>query len=111
MREPKKEDAKVIFLSLLVFTGFLILLMRIAYLQFIGRTEYVEKVVEKFPKLALVKIPVYRGAIKDRNGNELALSLPTISVYAFPKYTQNKEELASRLSAVTHVSEKQSLKV
>ena len=106
MREPKKEDAKVIFLSLLVFTGFLILLMRIAYLQLIGRTEYVEKVVEKFPKLALVKIPVYRGAIKDRNGNELALSLPTISVYAFPKYTQNKEELASRLSAVTHVSEK-----
>jgi len=103
MRELKKENSKILFLSLLVFLGFFVLFLRIAYIQLIGRTEYVKRIAERFPKVALVDIPTYRGSIKDRNGNDLAISIPTISVYAFPKYVQNKEELASRLSAPTGV--------
>lgn len=109
MRELKKENSKILFLSLLVFLGFFILFLRIAYLQLIGRTEYVRRTAERFPKVALIDIPTYRGSIKDRNGNDLAMSIPTVSVYAFPKYAQNKEELASRLSAPTGVPEKKIL--
>lgn len=109
MQELKKENSKILLVSFLIFLGFFVLLLRTAYLQLIGRTEYVEKVAEKFPKIALVNMPVYRGSIKDRRGNDLALSIPTISVYAFPKYVLNKEELASRLSVATHVPEKQIL--
>jgi cell division protein FtsI (penicillin-binding protein 3) len=109
MRELKKENSKILFLSLLVFLGFFVLFLRIAYIQLIGRTEYVKRIAERFPKVALVDIPTYRGSIKDRNGNDLAMSIPTISVYAFPKYVQNKEELASRLSAPTGVPERKIL--
>ncbi|MGC8852272.1 MAG: peptidoglycan D,D-transpeptidase FtsI family protein [Hydrogenobacter sp.] len=105
MQELKKENTKILFLSFLVFLGLFVLLLRVAYLQLIGRTEYVKRVAERFSKVALVDIPTYRGSIKDRNGNDLAMSIPTISVYAFPKYVQNKEELASRLSAATGVPE------
>jgi Cell division protein FtsI/penicillin-binding protein 2 len=36
----------------------------------------------------------------DKNGQPLAISLPTISIYAFPKLIQNKQELADKLSKI-----------
>ena len=94
----------------LVSVGFLVIILRLIYIQLYGRTEYIERVVEKFPKATVERVPVYRGAIKDRKGVELAISLPTFSVFAFPQAVKNKEELARRLSAVLNQKEEEILK-
>jgi Cell division protein FtsI/penicillin-binding protein 2 len=104
------NNAKIHLLVFLIFLGFLVVVIRFAYIQLFGRTAYIEKVVEKFPKAVVERVPVYRGAVKDRKGVELAISMPTFSVFAFPKSVQNKEELARRLSAVLDQSEEEILK-
>jgi cell division protein FtsI (penicillin-binding protein 3) len=104
------KNAKVYLLAFLIFLGFLVVVVRYAYIQLFGRTAYIERVVEKFPKAVVEKVPVYRGAIKDRKGVELAISMPTFSIFAFPKSVQNKEELARRLSAILDQREEEILK-
>ncbi|NAZ22981.1 MAG: penicillin-binding protein 2 [Thermocrinis sp.] len=104
------KNAKIYLLAVLVFLGFLVVIIRYAYIQLFGRTAYIERIVEKFPKAVVEKVPVYRGAIKDRKGVELAISMPTFSIFAFPKSVQNKEELARRLSAILDQREEEILK-
>jgi len=104
------KNAKIYLLVFLIFLGFLVVVIRFAYIQLFGRTAYIERVVEKFPKAVVEKVPVYRGAIKDRKGVELAVSMPTFSIFAFPKSVQNREELARRLSAVLDQREEEILK-
>jgi len=104
------KNAKIYLLVFLIFLGFLVVVIRFAYIQLFGRTAYIEKVVEKFPKAVVERVPVYRGAIKDRKGVELAVSMPTFSIFAFPKSVQNREELARRLSAILDQREEEILK-
>jgi cell division protein FtsI (penicillin-binding protein 3) len=104
------NNAKIYLLAFLIFLGFLMVVIRFAYIQLFGRTAYIERVVEKFPKAVVERVPVYRGAIKDRKGVELAISMPTFSIFAFPKFVQNKEELARRLSAILDQREEEILK-
>jgi cell division protein FtsI (penicillin-binding protein 3) len=104
------KNAKIYLLAVLIFLGLLVVVVRFAYIQLFGRTAYIERIVEKFPKAVVEKVPVYRGAIKDRKGVELAISMPTFSIFAFPKSVQNKEELARRLSAVLDQREEEILK-
>ncbi len=106
MQDLKGNNVKIVFLSLLFFIGVGIIILRYAYIQLIGKEEYIEKVVEKFPKASLVKLSTPRGYIKDRRGNDLAISIPTISLYAFPQLVENKEELVRRLSAIPDIKEK-----
>ncbi len=110
MQEFKKENSKILLVSFFVFLGILAVFLKIAYIQLISREEYIQKVIERFPKLVLVEIPTYRGSIKDRNGNDLAVSIPTVSIFAFPRYVQNKEDLARRLSAALNLPEQDILK-
>jgi cell division protein FtsI (penicillin-binding protein 3) len=104
------KNAKIYLLVFLIFLGFLVVVIRFAYIQLFGRTAYIERVVEKFPKAVVEKVPVYRGAIKDRKGVELAISMPTFSIFAFPKSVQNREDLARRLSAVLDKRDEEILK-
>ncbi len=106
MQNLKSSNAKIVLIALFLFLGFSIVTARIAYIQLIGKESYVDKVVEKFPKASVVKLSTPRGSIKDRRGNDLAISLPTVSLFAFPHLVQNKEELVRRLSALPGVNEK-----
>ncbi len=106
MQNLKSSNAKIVLIALFLFLGFSIVTARIAYIQLIGKESYVDKVVEKFPKASVVKLSTPRGSIKDRMGNDLAISLPTVSLFAFPHLVQNKEELVRRLSALPGVKEK-----
>lgn len=107
MQNLRSSSAKIFLISFLIFLGFSIVTVRIAYIQLIGKEGYVDKVVEKFPKASVVKLSTPRGSIKDRRGNELAISIPTLSVYSFPHLVQNKEELVRRISALPEVKEKE----
>jgi len=106
MQNLRSSNVKIAFLSFLLLIGVVIISGRFFYIQLIGREGYVEKVVEKFPKASVVKLSTPRGSIKDRNGNDLAISIPTISIYAFPQLVENKEELIRRLSAIPEIKER-----
>ncbi|MFN3871170.1 MAG: peptidoglycan D,D-transpeptidase FtsI family protein, partial [Aquificaceae bacterium] len=110
MQGLRSNNLKIILLTFLFSLGVLLVLGRFFYIQIIGKEKYVEKVAERFPKASVVKLSTARGYIKDRNGNDLAISIPTISVYAFPHLVENKEELARRLSALPGISERDILK-
>lgn len=107
MQNLRSSNAKIAFLSLLLFISVLIITGRFFYIQLIGKEGYVEKVVEKFPKASVVKLSTPRGYIKDRKGNDLAISIPTLSIYAFPQLVENKEELIRRLSAIPEIRERE----
>jgi len=106
MQNLRSSNVKIAFLSFLLLIGVAIITGRFFYIQLIGWEGYVEKVVEKFPKASVVKLSTPRGSIKDRNGNDLAISIPTISIYAFPQLVENKEELIRRLSAIPEIKER-----
>lgn len=98
----------VIFAFLLVF---IVVILRFGYIQLIGKEDYVEKVARNFPNISFMTISAPRGTIYDRNGNPLAISVPTISVFVSnTQLLQNREELARRLSPVAGVDEKGILK-
>jgi len=109
MQARDTSDKKIALVGFLFFLGFFLVIGKFFYIQLIGKEVYVERVAEKFQKTSVVKLYTYRGSIKDRKGNNLALSVPTISLWAFPSQLSNKEELARRLSAVLGVSEEQIL--
>lgn len=109
MQNLRSSNVKIAFLSFLILIGVLIVAGKFFYIQLIGREGYVEKVVEKFPKASVVKLSTPRGSIKDRNGNDLAISIPTLSIYAFPQLVENKEELIRRLSAIPEIKERELL--
>jgi cell division protein FtsI (penicillin-binding protein 3) len=51
----------------------------------------------------VVKLPPKRGAIFDRQGDDLALSVEVGSIYAHPKRVSNKANVAARLSKILDV--------
>ncbi|MEJ5338972.1 MAG: peptidoglycan D,D-transpeptidase FtsI family protein [Aquificaceae bacterium] len=107
MQNLKGSNAKISLVSFLIFLGFALITLRFAYIQLIGKESYVDKVVERFPKASVVRLSTPRGSIKDRRGNDLAISIPTVSIYAFPHLVQNRDELVRRLSALPEIREKE----
>ncbi|SHK55139.1 peptidoglycan D,D-transpeptidase FtsI family protein [Thermocrinis minervae] len=103
-------STRIKLVAFLFLLGFFVVLARVVQLQIVEREYYVEKVIEKLPKASLIKIQTYRAAIKDRNGKILAVSVPTISIFAFPEHVQEKEELARRLSFIEGLREEDILK-
>lgn len=71
------------------------LVFRAAQLQILPNDK-LEKLQRKQYK-TLVKLPARRGAILDRNGKELAVSVPAYSLFADPKIIKNSNQVARRL--------------
>lgn len=78
------------------------LVVRVGYLQFIRGPELSAQALE----IRTLDVPVLpqRGMICDRNGKELAVSIDTESVYAFPSQVKQPEETARTLSAILGMS-------
>jgi len=106
-----KSEKKLKLVIGIIFLLYLIVLSRAFYIQIIAGEDYVKRVLADFPKGRIIKITSYRGSILDKNGQPLAISLPTVSVYAFPKLIQNKEVLANRLSKILNTQESQILNI
>jgi cell division protein FtsI/penicillin-binding protein 2 len=51
-----------------------------------------------------VTLPAERGSIFDRDGNELALSVPQQSVYADPRVIRDPARYARKLAPIVHVN-------
>lgn len=95
-----KSTKKLKIVIFFIFLAYFLILVRAFYIQIIAGENYVKKVLADFPKGRIIKITTYRGSILDKNGQPLAISVPTISIYAFPHLIQNKQELVERFSKI-----------
>ncbi|ABM02978.1 peptidoglycan synthetase FtsI [Psychromonas ingrahamii 37] len=74
---------RYIFVSITVATIALLLISRLAYLQII-EPEYLTNEADK-RSLRITESVAHRGNIQDRNGEELAISVPAYAIWADPK--------------------------
>lgn len=75
---------------------------RLSYLQLFRYSEYFSKAQHQQQRI--FEISPSRGTIYDRNGRELAVSLPMDSVFADPSDISDPEMVAQLLSRVLNVS-------
>ncbi len=103
MPSLKKSNARIWLIISFLVVIFLWILINLFRIQILERRALVERIAESFPKVKVENLVLYRGAILDRNNKDIAISIPTISVYAFPRFIKNKDEFVRRLSAVLDV--------
>jgi len=96
-----KKRVKVI--KFLVIAVFLAVLIKLFYVQIIQREKFIKLLEKQYYTTEKVIYP--RGTIYDSKGNILAISVPTITIYAIPKYIKNKRRLAKELSSVIKQSQ------
>ena len=83
-----------------------LLLGRVVLLQTLQRDAYYEASVDQRTRVNILRAA--RGVIFDRNGNELALSVPSTTVYADPRDITDVPAVARALSvALAHTPEQQ----
>jgi len=77
---------------------FVVLMSRLAWVQFVHGGELQEKALEV--RMRDIPVEAKRGAILDRNGNELVTSISVDSVYATPGHIKEakKRETAEQLA-------------
>ena len=86
-------------IELILFcVGFLIISVKLGYVQFFKGKEYSSKALEQLNTSR--KIPANRGVIYDTNGNVLAKSNTVYTVNVNPAKLQNKEVIAKALSDI-----------
>jgi len=101
---------RIAVLFMFAMAAFFFLLVRLAYLQFILGGELREKAVQL--RTRNVEVDARRGAILDRNGKDLAVSISADSVYAMPaeiKLSGQAEQIAAQLAPVLGLPQEQVL--
>lgn len=94
--------SRILFLFsvlILLWTG---LIFRAAYLQVLPNERL--KAIHDRQFKTVISLNNRRGAIVDRKGRELALSVSAYSVYADPKILENKKYVARKLSGALGIS-------
>ena len=95
----------------LVFALFLLVSVLVSLwildLEVTKENEVAEKIKSRFERIISIRIPIYRGSIKDASGKELAISVPTLAVYAHPDTSnlRNREAFIRGLSSLTGIDE------
>jgi cell division protein FtsI (penicillin-binding protein 3) len=87
--------------------GFLVLLLRLFYIQGINHPYYQEKALQQH--WAKVPLPAQRGEIRDRHGLLLAVSQESYSFYADPKEVKDAARVAQQLSPMFAMTEQELL--
>jgi cell division protein FtsI (penicillin-binding protein 3) len=90
----KKSRVLILFLVFAAFWG--VVLLRSARLQILPDQRLAERKRKQFR--TVVELPARRGSIVDRNGKELAVSVPTFSLFADPKLIESHRWLAKKLA-------------
>lgn len=93
---------------IVIFLGFVLLwtalIVRASFLQVVPNPRL--EVLKKKQFETTITLASRRGAIVDRGGRDLALSMSTYSLYADPKIIKNRVQVARKLSKVLGVSSK-----
>jgi len=78
-----------------------VILTRIYFIQFKNETWIKKAKRQHYTK---VKIAPERGVIFDRNGNKIAISAPTASIFVRPKLIKDKAQTANVLHSILNIS-------
>jgi penicillin-binding protein 2 len=95
-KESPLMDNRMKMLSLFVAVMFLLLLMRLWYLQIVETENFRD--LSESNRLRLVPVAASRGTILDRNGKVLVNNRPSFSVAVMPQEVKEKEILFDRLA-------------
>ena len=91
----------------MLFLIFVLLLLRLGYLQIIKGTWYQGKALEN--RIREIVVEPKRGIIYDRNGNELAVSIDAEGCYAIPAEVHKSDKadtIARELAGILDMEEK-----
>ncbi|ACO04155.1 MAG TPA: penicillin-binding protein 2 [Persephonella sp.] len=102
------NKTRVYIFSGLIIIGLLLVVLRLAYFQIYKRDEFLSYIQKQYYTKENIVLP--RGTIFDSNGKILGISVPTISIYAIPRYIENKKEVAKNLSKILKIPERTLLK-
>ena len=86
---------KIKFFVFLVAVCFLILLLRVWYLQVLKGSDFMG--LSESNRVRLISLPSYRGEITDRNGLTLASIRPSFNLYITPEDVQDLGETLNAL--------------
>jgi len=89
-------------LSIAAIVIFLMLVMRLWYLQVISSERYL--ILSEKNRIRYIPITAPRGSIYDRNGELLVDNRPAFDVSVFPEEVGDKEKLLDRLSSFLSVN-------
>ncbi|HEX9375977.1 MAG TPA: penicillin-binding protein 2 [Actinomycetota bacterium] len=96
MRRPPIGRLGVLLVVLVV--GFAGIVVRLSFLQLRDAKAYEDMAMRQ--RLRTLVLPAGRGAILDRDGRELAMSLDAVDVYADPSLVRHPARAADRVAAV-----------
>ena len=96
IKDNPLTDDRLHTLSLFVAAMFMLLLMRLWYLQIVESENF--KDLSESNRLRLVPVAASRGTLFDRNGKVLVNNRPSFSVAAMPQEVKDKERLFERLA-------------
>ncbi|MBA3956342.1 MAG: penicillin-binding protein 2, partial [Acidimicrobiia bacterium] len=100
MGAPRRRCRMLLAAMLMAFTG---VSARLAHLQLLAPEAHAERGMAQ--RLRTVELPAQRGSLFDRNGNELAMSVPQQTVWADPKLVVDRAAAAARLAPVLDMEE------
>ena len=86
---------KIKFFVLLVILSFLVLFLRVWYLQVLKGADFMG--LSENNRVRLISLPSYRGEITDRNGMTLASIRPSFNLYIIPEDVQDLGETLNAL--------------
>ncbi len=86
---------KIKFFVFLVAVSFLVLLLRVWYLQVLKGSDFMG--LSESNRVRLISLPSYRGEITDRNGLTLASIRPSFNLYITPEDVQDLGETLNAL--------------
>ena len=95
-----RKKIKVYFV--LVVTSFLVILMRVWYLQILKGEDFMGKSEQN--RVRKISLADYRGEIKDRHGNVIVNVRPSFSLYVTPEDADNLSESLEFLSGLIEIN-------
>jgi len=87
---------RAMLVAAILLLGFAGVGVRLVYLQVLKHQTLYAKAIRQ--QQEIVELPPKRGAITDRNGRELAVSIDTDSLYAVPADVEDPKQLAGKLA-------------
>src|SRR6266496_3093645 len=102
VRRPRRGDSKrrLLFVLALTMVAFLAISGRLIVLQVLDAPSLDEAAAKQ--RLRTIELPGERGRIFDRDGGDLALSVPARTVYAQPRLLSDPTGTARKLAPLLH---------
>jgi len=77
--------------------------LRLGYVQGVRSDAYAAEA--RAQRVRKIVLPARRGTILDRNGGDLAVSIPARTIYANPKEIKDKAKVAGELASLLHTDQ------